>query len=782
MEQVVSEIDVFQNLDLKRFGFRKEEVICTKDNHEGKNYLYSQQAKKLGASAYFLQNQLNEGEKIMLLIFDLTEESVEIEQEDRIKELQQRVWSNEASPLLLFLFKNESILVNSSYLSDSSEINRIELSELGENLEHLAAQLKSGVLWENKLLKLSSKNAVNVVFTTIIEEFKERAESEGKLTEEAINGILEEALYEKVLNNTSTHAFFSRHPRWEKIDGTELSFDLIAYLFEYIHSEDKKKISRQLAQLLVDESLPFRLYKTIDLTQFKVLEPIVDSSQLVLLSFQRLFNLWQLQNPKEKISVDECKVLISNVSINSNNVVVKEAIKLGLTSILSKKFNFTLVEYNETLSAINWLDFDYFSPSEEHQVYYDLLLGNPLFLQGKTDRQNYSWIASRKSIELEGLDISMYYLAQAFWYLKPSAQAAFLVDSQDLLYRQASKEFHEELFIQQNVYKVYTLNTLAHNGQLWDSEETVPSIAAFVRNEKPDCCRSFLHQVLRNSRASREGILLESDDYDAYYINKQTEYSKKVIWKNDLLGGKQVRKIVEKLEALPIFSSVLGEKQAEITDFELNSVDFSQISGLSSELNQSLTEYSDVYRFYLFATDSELLLTDSAVFTKEMLMHLPFISKENNLTNLDKEIISEVLDYYAPLLSEKGEYQVFESLPKEEFSSQITAFSEAFLYDLNALYEIGDKKFRLHEALYLPNGYIATLFIYSEDAVEPVFTEGSSEFVNAKAQDINLLERLEEHKIVRLFPDRETIVFVKPDLRKYWLAMAGRDEGARYYM
>src|SRR5690606_1064615 len=131
--------------------------------------------------------------------------------------------------------------------------------------------------------------------------------------------------------------------------------ELISRLYEEFLGENKKDkglyyTPSHLAKLLVDECLPLKKYKEIDLANFKILDPACGSGIFLVTAFKRLVQIWRLQHKLDKPNIDDLKKILRNIY-----GVDKEEQAVMLSS-----FSLSLALCNELkpIEVINKLRFD----------------------------------------------------------------------------------------------------------------------------------------------------------------------------------------------------------------------------------------------------------------------------------------------------------------------------------------------------------------------------------------------------------------------------------------
>ncbi|WP_157909066.1 class I SAM-dependent DNA methyltransferase [Capnocytophaga leadbetteri] len=265
---------------------------------------------------------------------------------------------------------------------------------------------------------------------------------------------------------------------------------------------------------------------------------------------------------------------------------------------------------------------------------------------------------------------------------------------------------------------------------------------------------------------------LPTEEIKEHYIdyNKLTKFS----WK------KVVKLSRETLFRAPniILWENIGEERLPIF---YNQIDFSfrhqiiGVKGTDKELKDivaNMNLYSDFYRFYIFVTSGYLLINRNTSILKNDYMQLRYINEnvEDYFSDFDRNVISDVNNYFQLMLRNGENSKALQPIAKKELQSVLLHYGMEFSRALNAIYGNEERQFRLVQVVQLKNSFIATVFKY-DNLTNPV------EFVNENAINIEELsnEKLSAHlsanRIVKLYPEKDMIVFVKPNQYRYWLSL-----------
>ena len=435
----------------------------------------------------------------------------------------------------------------------------------------------------------------------------------------------------------------------------------------------------------------------------------------------------------------------------------------------------------------------------------------------------------------------------------------FIIKSSGLLYNSTSKKYKQALFSNYNVVQVLDFTALARNKSLWDNGADVATAAIFVRNNKPDFSKNILHLTFRRTKATKERIIFEIDDYDLHFVNRQTAINNEFIWKNNLLGGGRIKNLVEKFQQYPLLKDILrtnncisgegyiiGTKGTLDSDYiykyptlptkgisakginynALRELDietkFVQISNetlfkapniilwenigietlpvfyneksftfkdkivsiatdkldktILKIISNSFNKYSLFYRFYIFATSSQVLVNLNTAILKKDYMSLRFIFQDDSFSNIissfDENIVSDVNIFFQDFLRHGEKSKALQQIRPNKLESILLKYGTEFSIALNSVYENKWKKFRLSDVIQLEDtSLIATVFRYDNKDKTPLFHKDSTKLNIEGLTNNEISSQLSLKRIIKLYTQKDTIVFVKPNQYRYWLSL-----------
>jgi len=653
-------------------------------------------------------------------------------------------------------------------------------------------------------------------------------------------------------------------PNWRYFEFKYIPVELISRLYEEFLGTDKKSKGlfynpSHLVKLLIDESLPLNKYKKININKFKVLDPACGSGIFLVTVFKRLVQIWRLQNNMKLPSLNVLKRILKNLyGIDKE----EQAIQLASFSL-----SLALCNELEPIKIINELKFDdlrnsnlihsdFFKLDQLKTKKFDLIIGNPPFIRGAIKQYSKYWVLDNQKVKIPQGQIALKFLSESLPYLNDKGLLCLIVKSSGLLYNSTSEEFKKALFSNFNVIQILDFTALARNKSLWDNDADVATAAIFIKNEKPNINKNILHLTFRRTKAIKEQIIFEIDDYDLHFVDRNTAIENNFIWKNNLLGGGRIRTIMEKMKKIKSFEDFLKENECIHgegfiigTNGELSptfiynlytlptvaitekQIDYSQLtkidknikfvkvseeilfkapniiikenignkkipvffneknfsykdkligivskkgnSSLLKSIAKSFNKYSDFYRFYIFVTSSQTLINLNTAILKKDLMTIPFINSNNKFTfsKYDRKIIDDVNIYMQDFLRYGENSKAIKPILNKRFESVLSNYGKEFSKVLNLIYEDDNMKFRLSDVIKLKNSFVATIFKYDNITQKPLFHMDNSDISIKYLSDYEISKQLSVNRIIKLYPTKDSIIFIKPNQYRYWLSL-----------
>ena len=183
----------------------------------------------------------------------------------------------------------------------------------------------------------------------------------------------------------------------------------------------------------------------------------------------------------------------------------------------------------------------------------------------------------------------------------------------------------------------------------------------------------------------------------------------------------------------------------------------------------------EVLRFYNICTSSKLLVYKNTACKQEDILNLPCdfnVDMTMLLSEIDRNIISDINNVMQLFLRNGENSKAVSPIEGEiNIKSVISKYGTEFSRALNAIYEDKEHKFRLSNVVQLENSLIATVFKYDNENLEPKFSTDLSELNIDGLTNNQISGHLSVNRIIKIYPQKDTIVFVKPNQYRYWLSL-----------
>jgi methylase of polypeptide subunit release factors len=665
-------------------------------------------------------------------------------------------------------------------------------------------------------------------------------------------------------------------PDWRYFEFKYIPVELISRLYEeFLASTDDQNLTQDekkkkegtfytpshLVKLLVDEVLPLKKFNEIDLSNYKILDPSCGSGIFLVIAFKRLVQIWRLQNEMKLPSLNVLKSLLKNVyGVDKEEQAVQLAsfsLCLALCNELKPIEIITKLKFDD-LRKSNIIHSDFFLNHKLTANKFDLVIGNPPFVRGGAREYENNSTIENELIEIPSNQLALKFLVDTYNYLKPNGLQCLIVKSSSLLYNSTSSTFKEILFSKLNILQILDFTALARNNSLWDGAD-VAAAAMFIRKSKIDLQKNILHLTFRRTKATKERIVFEIDDYDLHFINRKIAIENDFVWKNNLLGGGRIKTLISKLENNKIFKDYIAEKNCIIQEghgtlnkvvskatkinkrllstdgiinnsipsnkieiineditskivdtpvyfapniiisetldlengkikFALNKEDLifkNRYVGISSldkdisvlnKIHNNLIHNHNIYLVQILVKSAQALINLNTAILAYDIYNLKYVSENNEVSDIDLKVSNDVVLYYQKFLRNGERSAAVKPVSNEEktFKHFFINYGTEFCKILNLMFEERNKKFRLSDVITLNNSFIATIFRYDSSNIETVFHN------EIKNLDEKIIEELSNHKIsahlssnriIKIYAEKDTIVFIKPNQQRYWLSL-----------
>mgnify|MGYP003644908258 FL=1 len=151
---------------------------------------------------------------------------------------------------------------------------------------------------------------------------------------------------------------------------------------------------------------------------------------------------------------------------------------------------------------------------------------------------------------------------------------------------------------------------------------------------------------------------------------------------------------------------------------------------------------------------------------------MPFIDDDFSFSDFDLSIIQDCLDFQRDFFIHGENSKAIKPISNNKRKEVITNYGSGFSRALNTVYGVDKgRNFRLSDVVELSNSLIATVFKFDTENTKPNFHKDLSE-LNIESLTNNVVsEQLSIKRIIKLYPQKDTIVFIKPNQYRYWLSL-----------
>ncbi len=350
---------------------------------------------------------------------------------------------------------------------------------------------------------------------------------------------------------------------WRKYSFKYLPVELISSVYETLlgDSSDVVYTPDFLVNTLLDDSncIPLSNYKQTD---FKVIDVSCGSGIFLVSAFKRFVQRWRYKKFVETgvLIHPTADVMLSIIKDNIYGVDIKEgAVRLTVFSLclalcdeLTPKEIWTELKFDDTFQT-NFIQQNFFAfLNDAPKEYWDLVVGNPPFIELKTKSKEYQEILhlndevakKAKNKIYPQNQIALMFLDQVRHLVKDNGIICLIMPAAPLLYNN-STAFRDDFFPCHQVLQILDFTNL----DLFRKAD-VPTVAIYIQKSNHNPKQSITHLTARRTKATDEKLFFEVDSYDFHYVSQIDALTDKHVWKCDLLGGGRLRYLVERLTNL----------------------------------------------------------------------------------------------------------------------------------------------------------------------------------------------------------------------------------------
>jgi hypothetical protein len=656
---------------------------------------------------------------------------------------------------------------------------------------------------------------------------------------------------------------------WRLYSFSHLPVEVISSVYEELLTNDKDIVytPEMIVSTLVDECMPLKQPKD----NFKIIDVSCGSGIFLVKTYKRIVQWWRYNEWKKtgKLTKPSLSVLKELLLKSIHGVDIKQdAIRLSIFSLALAILDevdldpptWEKLKFPDLSNNIITQDFfEYITNNPKTD--FDLVIGNPPFNPPKNEDEtvpsNGTYFARlrkklgyQSKIRIPDENPALHFLVQSLKLLKEDAILCLIQPSGPILY-QRDERFKQELFSQNNLLQIIDFTKLSD--KLW-GRKNVATAAIFIQKSLSDS-GDVLHLVANRTFSNTNRLFLEFDHYDFHFVNKDDVINSPYVWKANLLGGKRLVQLIERLSQMQTLGCFLKEKVtrndwkysegytvgnkkhlAEYiynkvsinpkdftedgiikTDIETNKnfeaprknskeiylkphilikenigeklipiefIDFDtvfshEIVGIyappkDSKVLESIYSCfvlnNSLYRFYILATSSRVLIGRATSILKKDIDNLPFPENQDliRISEAEQIIIDDVMAFQTR--------NVQDSLNAFININELIEYNSVFVNTLNSVYK-KEKSFQLFKIIDAGK-YYALHFEYSSEILIPK-SENIADLEKYIAEAIPTREKNQQkihiQRIIKAY-GQDAIILAKPKQLRYWLpSIALRD-------
>lgn len=190
------------------------------------------------------------------------------------------------------------------------------------------------------------------------------------------------------------------------------------------------------------------------------------------------------------------------------------------------------------------------------------------------------------------------------------------------------------------------------------------------------------------------------------------------------------------------------------------------------QIYDSFGSYYSFYKFYFLATSAETLINRNNTFLLKDLKNIPFVPNNSIFSDFDLNIINDCINFLQDFFIHGENSITTKTIRRKEYIDFIIHYGFEFSKALNTVYgEDNGREFRLSDVVELDNSLIATVFKFDAENSKPNFHQDLSTLKIENLTDNVISDQLSIKRIIKLYPQKDTIVFIKPNQYRYWLSL-----------
>ena len=361
---------------------------------------------------------------------------------------------------------------------------------------------------------------------------------------------------------------------WRLYSFRDLPVELISNIYQLFVDDKTSSIYTPpaLVRLMLEEALSWERLDQIIASDGVILDPACGSGVFLVEAYKRLVLHWRSRNDWARPSKDDLRLLLQRV----HGIDVEEgAIELAAFSLCLSLCD--ALEPEEIRASIKL--FPPLAGSTLHQsCFFDAkkqgvisspvaaIVGNPPFknLSHTTKGAEASYKTyNQKHGKLAGKQLAYLFLHDALKMLTKDGMLA-MVQPAGFLYNQKALSFRQTFFTHWRVREI--LDFVSVRGIFKEGHADPKIVVVIAEASKPAPDTRLLHAVFRRNGRARAEQAYEIDYYDLHWLRNEEVVRSRDVWRANLLGGRRVLDLVERLRAYPTlrdyaenFSWIFGE-------------------------------------------------------------------------------------------------------------------------------------------------------------------------------------------------------------------------------
>ncbi len=326
-------------------------------------------------------------------------------------------------------------------------------------------------------------------------------------------------------------------PFWE-YDFNAIPVELVSAVYEELLLPSQRRLAAYYTPLEVVDFIWSRTFPWDDHDMTRILDPACGSGVFLVEAFRRLAarRANEMGRPLESsqlrdlllrsivgIDTDEDALRVAAFSCSLAMVDMLSSRELGRESKLPKLFD------------VNLFHRDFFDHREETGSYYDVVVGNPPWIDKMTPAAK-RWVVAA-GVKIPGQQIALAFLEKSISHLKVGGRLGMALPAKALLHnrRPSAVAFRRRLFDKVNVDAIADLST--YRDSLF-AHSTAPLAVLFSVNRPSRPDDILTHIGPRNGSIDPKGVLVLNGD-EVKGLDRRDLSNQRDMWKTALWGSKK---------------------------------------------------------------------------------------------------------------------------------------------------------------------------------------------------------------------------------------------------